>query len=556
MNFDEWYSCYMFNYIKEVWIILSISALICFFPVFVPAQDSHLDKIIENKISKMSLSEKAGQLFIIGFPYRSIDSNFMSFLNQYKPGSFIIFKRNIESLEQIRSLNTSLYLASYKYSNLPPLIAIDQEGGSVSRLPIEPAQPNSLALGQTQSSLFAEEMGYEIGSFLREVGFNMNLAPVLDISDPLMPSFIGPRSFGSNPNVVKELGVAYSQGLIKARVLPTAKHFPGTGSLSADPHESIVKNFATEKKIKNRDLIPFKAFADLGEHSAMMLSHSIFPKIDPSGEPASFSSKIVQEMLRTELRYNGLIITDDLQMKGSKQLLRPEFAALKSLKAGADIVMMSWSTNDQKKAILTVMNAIENNEIPTEQLDAKLKRILKVKAFTNRYKKDPHQLRLSQGGKLTSPAYANLEGKIFSTNFAFNMMPKSLPLKETVIRSVASQNKVCAFSTSKDFLEGFKNQNIVSTEIFQIESTSTQDTLREWIKNEGCDRLLLTVNGPVSARLSRTFSSEMRRNLVIINLASPNFIKDESSYKKVIHLYFNHKNSGQKIAEKLNEIFS
>jgi len=126
-------------------------------------------------------------------------------------------------------------------------------------------------------------------------------------------------------------------------------------------------------------------------------------------------------------------------------------------------------------------------------------------------------------------------------------MSKNLPLKENATRSVASFEKICAFSTSKDFLESFKTQNSKNTETFQIESNSTHEILLKWIKGEACDKLLFAINGPVSAKLSRTFSNEIRKKLVLINLAAPNIIKDESSYKKVIHLYFNHKNSGQKL---------
>ncbi|HWU43163.1 MAG TPA: glycoside hydrolase family 3 protein, partial [Bdellovibrio sp.] len=398
---------------------MSITVLVCVFPALVPAQPAQnktYDKIIDEKISQMTLEEKVGQLFIVGFPQSKIDNKLSQFISKYKPGSFLIFKRNIQSLSQIRTLNSDIYQAAYKATTLPPLIAIDQEGGAVSRLPIDPAQPNAFSIGQTQSPLIAEEMGYQTGLFLREVGFNMNLAPVLDVADPFSTSFIGVRSFGPNPVLVKDLGIAYSKGLLRSRVIPTAKHFPGTGNLKADPHSMIVTNSSPISSLKKIDLVPFEGFASLGENVAVMLSHSIYPALDPSQEPASFSSKISTELLRADLKYSGLVLTDDLQMKGSRELLLPEKAAIKALKAGADIVMLTWSFTEQEKAIRAAREAVRSGEISTEELNTKLRRILTVKGFANVYKKDPSLPSVLIGDNLSSPNYASLEDQILNSN--------------------------------------------------------------------------------------------------------------------------------------------
>lgn len=178
----ECYSNTMRKYNREIFKILSLSLLFFIFPNLVLADSASLKKYVEKKIAQMTLDEKVGQLFMVGFPQKKITPDLDKFISKYKPGSFLLFKRNITSVEQIRNLNSTLYHTSFKHTRLPPLLAIDQEGGSVSRLPIFPAQPNALAVGQTQSPLLAEEMGFQTGRFLREVGFNMNLAPVLDVS--------------------------------------------------------------------------------------------------------------------------------------------------------------------------------------------------------------------------------------------------------------------------------------------------------------------------------------------------------------------------------------
>jgi beta-N-acetylhexosaminidase len=504
----------------------------------------------------MTLEEKAGQLFILGFPNQSIDPEFLSFLSVYKPGSFIVFKRNIKSVEQVETLTSMLYQASYQYSRLPPLIAIDQEGGSVSRLPIYPAQPNALALGKTKSPLLAEEMGYQTGVFLREVGFNMNLAPVLDVSDPLTPSFIGARSFGSDPAIVRDIGVSYSNGLLRAHVIPTAKHFPGTGGVRSDPHSTIVKNNASFNSLRDRDLIPFQGYTGLGRNIALMLSHSIFPSLDPSGEPASFSKKISTDLLRGELKYQGLVITDDLQMRGSRQLLRPEFSAVKSLQAGTDIVMMTWSQADQIKTINAVKVAIKKGEITNADLNSKLTRILHAKAFTNAFRKERQHSLPSPTQQLTSYKYSAIEDQILSINIKNNLNATTDTIAAKVTRRPTAQERVCLISSSAEFLASFKHPMTYEFNFYRLRFNTTESNLRSWSDKKHCLSIIITVNGKVSARLLESLPLETKRKLIVVNLNTPNLVKNSDQFKKVIQLYFNHKNSGQKIAENLTEIIN
>lgn len=553
LAFGEWYSNPMHKYIRETSRILSFTTLICIFPVLVLAQAKSLDQIIDSKIASMSLEEKVGQLFIVGFPNTTMDKELQQFITTYKPGSFLLFKRNIQSVEQIRALNLTLYQAAYRSSKLPPLIAIDQEGGAVSRLPIQPAPPNALAIGQTQSPLLAEEMGYQTGLFLREVGFNMNLAPVLDVANPFSTSFIGVRSFGADPELVKELGVAYSKGLMRSRVIPTAKHFPGTGDLKADPHTTIVKNIATVSDLKKKDLIPFAGYSSLGSNIAVMLSHSIYPALDASREPASFSSKISTDLLREDLNYKGLVVTDDLQMKGSKQLLRPEMAALKALKAGADIVMLTWSFADQEKAIQLVKQAVQKNEITEQELKAKLHRILVVKAFANIYKKDPTLPSLISAGNLSSKSYADLEEQVLSQNIKSNLITKVLPGKAKNRRAPASVKNVCALSPTKDFLTSFTTSTTAKVFSYKIANDSDATEILQWSEGR-CPIIVLAVTGRKTAKLLRTLPADLKKKIIVVNLGSPGLIPKERPYRKLIQLYFNHKDSGKKVAEHLNEI--
>ena len=542
----------MNKYIREIFRNLSITILILVFPHLVLAGPDKFSRIIDQKISQMTNEEKVGQLFIVGFPYTEVTPELETFIGKYKPGSFLLFKRNITSASQIRDLNLSLYKASYRHSKLPPFIAIDQEGGAVSRLPITPAPPNALAIGQTQSPLLAEEMGHQTGLFLREVGFNMNLAPVLDVVDPYSPSFIGVRSFGSDPELVRDIGVAYSKGLLKARVIPTAKHFPGTGSLNQDPHVAVVENITPLETFKKRDLVPFEGYVRLGQNTAVMMSHLIYPKLDSSREPASFSPKIASELLREDLKYQGLVMTDDLQMQGSKQVLRPEAAALKALKSGSDIVMLTWSFSDQGKAFDYVLNALQGGDLSKEDVDNKLRRILRVKAFANVYRKDPKMPSLLSGNNLTSADYANIEEEVLSQNLKTSLIPRHLPPAKAQ-RRPASAEKVCAMSPSADFLDSFSAGTRKMPRL-QLLAHSTATDISGWMKRHQCTALFVGVTGPRTARQIRGLATEDKKKMIVVNLGAPRLFPRSRGYRQVIQLYFNHKDAGKKIAQHKQEI--
>lgn len=547
----------MGKYIRESIQILSLSLMISIFPHFVLAKTGQIAEIIEKKISTMSIEEKVGQLFLIGFPQTKLSPELEDFIGTYKPGAFLLFKRNITSVNQIRELNTILYRTSYKYTKLPPLIAIDQEGGSVSRLPIFPSPPNALAIGQTQSPLLANEMGYQTGLFLREVGFNMNLAPVLDVADPLSGSFIGARSFGADPQLVGDLGLAYSHGLLKARVIPTAKHFPGVGSINSDPHLGVVLNPASLETLKKTDLKPYESYIKLGDKIALMLSHFIYPALDESREPASFSKKISTNLLRNEMNFQGLVITDDLQMQGTKRLLRPEFAALKALQSGADIVMLTWSFDDQGKAFEYVKKSVETGSLSLKEIDDKVRRILTVKAFVNLYRRNPQQSVSFSGWNLTSKEYSDIEANILEQNLKTNLIAKTLQIKNSESKSkrnLASIDKVCVLAPSNKFIFSFQKSSdkTLATKLFN-RSFSKQE-MENWILSNHCPVSIVAVTGPKTAHLVYDLTSKLKKKLVVVNLSAPILLARQKGFLRVIQLYFNHNDSGKKVAQHLDEI--
>ncbi len=538
---------------------MSLSLLFLLIPNFVLAESLPIERVIDKKISEMTVEEKVGQLFIVGFPQRTVTSDLKKYIKTYKPGSFLLFKRNILSLSQVKNLNEELVRLSFQYSKLPPLLAIDQEGGSVSRLPLFPQQPNALALGQTESTVLAQDMGYQTGLFLREVGFNMNLAPVLDVVDPKTHSFIGVRSFGPDPEVVKDIGTAYSRGLLKARVIPTAKHFPGTGNLESDPHNSVGENSGSSSSFYARDLVPYKTYAKLGRPVALMLSHFLYPHLDPSREPASFSKKISTDLLRNEIKFEGLVMTDDLQMQGAKQLLRPEVAALKALNAGADVVMLSWSFADQGKAFEYVKRAVRSGELSDDDLRNKLRRILYVKAFANSYKRDPAIPSMIAGSVLTSPSYSQLEEQIFSFNLGSSLTGEEVatkfseePLAE--VRKPSSQEKVCTVAPSREFISSFQKARARREPSRLLVGNFSHRELKKWLLSKKCDVIVLAITGPRTAQFAGDLNKSLKAKTLVVNLSTPRWVPNHNGYYKVVQLSFNHLESGKRIAQNLQKI--
>lgn len=328
----------------------------------------------------MSLEEKVGQLFILGFHGQDLSQGLKRTLRELKPGGIVVFKKNIGDLPKISELNRSAQMLSFQYSKTPLLIAVDQEGGIVTRIQMQPAQPSPQFVGKAKNSALTFSLGNEVGETLRKLGFNMNLAPVMDVVPANSKSFIGTRSFGSDPYLVSTLGVAFSQGLADAGVMPTAKHFPGSGDIVADPHLEKVIQTDEKNNFFNTHILPYKDFAEMSGVHAIMMSHVSYPELDSNGLPATFSRKIITNLLRTDLKFKGLVITDDLLMAGAKIHNTPGDSALAALRAGADLLMITWSRKSQTAAYQRVLKAFREKELTESRLNESLFRILLAKS--------------------------------------------------------------------------------------------------------------------------------------------------------------------------------
>jgi len=322
----------------------------------------------------MTRRETIGQLFVFGFAGREPSARLLAFIRACGPGGVILFSRNLGPPEAIAELTTALQAAA----PTPLFIAIDQEGGRVARLgPPFTEWPGASQVGTLGSRRLASAMGSAIARELRAVGITMNLAPVLDVlTEPANPVLVG-RSFGSDPLRVANLGVAFFRGLEAQGVLAVGKHFPGHGDTTVDSHRALPVVPHGLDRLKAVELVPF-AKAIAAGIPGLMTAHLLCPALDPH-RPATLSPAILTGLLREQLGFSGLIMSDDLLMRGIADGCPPGEAAVRFLEAGGDLILICDDEAVQGEALDDVTRAIAAGRLSEERVAASLTRIARAK---------------------------------------------------------------------------------------------------------------------------------------------------------------------------------
>lgn len=332
---------------------------------------------IEEQIKDMTLNEKIGQMVMVGLDGYAIDDSARMMIESYYVGGFVLFGHNIKSSEQLLNLINSLKKSNSK-NKTPLFLSVDEEGGRVSRMPDE---FKKLPANKTIAKVNSVEFSYKIGSILAEevksFGFNMNFAPVLDINSNPQNPVIGDRSFGSDEKIVSELGVQTMKGIQAGGVIPVIKHFPGHGDTSIDSHVNLPFLDNDMDRLKSFELVPFKG-AIQNQADAVMVTHILLNKIDPQN-PASISKIIITDLLRKQLNFNGLIITDDMTMGAIVKNYDIGDASVKSINAGSDIVLVCHGYDNGIAAIDALKKAVQNGIISEDRINESVYRILKLK---------------------------------------------------------------------------------------------------------------------------------------------------------------------------------
>ena len=336
--------------------------------------DSNQKKIeeqIESLMEQMSLEEKIAQMLILTNANTSVDETLKETLSKIKPGGFIIMKDNITTFDQ-----TKEYIADLKkYSEIPPIIATDQEGGSVQRLQsltdIQATNiPYMYDLGKTNDEDLAYQVGKVMAEEMRTLGINVVFAPVLDIYSNENNTVIGKRSFGTSPDLVSKMALSLARGLEDNEVIATYKHFPGHGDTTTDSHIDLPILDKSYQDLLQEELIPFEE-AIKNNAKIIMVGHIALPEITKDETPASLSKKIITDILKEDMNYQGLVITDALNMKALTNYYSEEEIYTKAIEAGVDLLLMP---KDAKSAI-----EIIKNNVSEERIEESVKRILEFK---------------------------------------------------------------------------------------------------------------------------------------------------------------------------------
>lgn len=311
-------------------------------------------------------SELAGAVLHTGIPGTTLDEATRHTLEEIGPSGVILFRRNIEGPEQLQALTSELHALPSR-----PLVSIDHEGGRVMRVGAPFTHFPPMRLVEDEDT--AQQVGAAIGKELASVGIDIDFAPVLDVdSNPDNP-IIGDRAFGRDPEIVSRLALAFARGLQACGVLACGKHFPGHGDTDRDSHLELPTVSHDRTRLDSIELPPFRAAAE-NNLPMLMTAHVLYPALDPK-HPATLSTAILQDLLRGELGYDGVIVSDDLEMRalGNAETI-PE-AAVQSLRAGCDWLLVCNDFDNTRATWRRLVQAIEAGELEETQLAEKVARV-------------------------------------------------------------------------------------------------------------------------------------------------------------------------------------
>ena len=336
---------------------------------FTKAED--VDKV-EEILRSMSLTEKIGQMMIVGVHGTAVNDDIKYILNQYHYGGIIFFDRNMQSKAQVKSFVDELNAVANE--KVPLCIALDEEGGRVSRMKeaLE-VMPSQQKIGDSGDPTEAYHTARQLSKNLREIGVNINFAPVADVGPDT-------RHFSNDTQVVTNFISEAARGYDDEKFFYCLKHFPGIGKSKVDPHKELSEIDDDKSTLDVEELPPFKKVIDEHkyDHSnfMVMMGHLRYPALDAEN-PASISPAIITGLLRDELGFKGVIITDDLEMGATKD--HHDNIGVNAIKAGADIALVCHEYPSQEKVYLSILEAVQRGEISEERINESVRRILKMK---------------------------------------------------------------------------------------------------------------------------------------------------------------------------------
>jgi beta-N-acetylhexosaminidase len=334
-------------------------------------------------IQKMTLPEKIGQMMMLGIPERKLTDRSVSIINSYMPGGIILFGYNLGTSEEIKKYIDEMQQRAIAKFNIPLFISIDQEGGRVKRITDGVTQfPGNMAFGIVDNESFTYDAARITGIELKNIGINMNLTPALDVNNNPLNPVINTRSFGSDVKIVSRLGSAYIKGLQRSGCIAVGKHFPGHGDTDKDSHLTLPVINHDITRLRKIEFPPFIEAVDSGVE-AIMTAHIAFPNILKNNLPATMSKQFLTDILRGEMQFNGVIITDDMEMNAVSKVMDLGEGAVKSILAGADIILVSTYGKSIEVISRAIKKAVDNSVIPVNRINESVMRIIELKLRYN-----------------------------------------------------------------------------------------------------------------------------------------------------------------------------
>ncbi len=342
------------------------------------------DAQVESILSKLTLEQKIGQMLMVGLPEATMEEVAYLRVGQQGVGGVIFLEHNTVSAEQVAAFTQALQAeAMGQGAGLPLLIGWNHEGGPVARPEAGVTLfPSAMALGAANRPKLVYDIGQAVGAEMRSLGVNVNFAPVLDVNSNMANPVIGLRSFGTDPALVADMGQQYIAGQQSAGTIAVAKHFPGHGGVDVDSHVDLPLLDTSVELLYTRDLPPFWSAVDAGV-GGVMVAHLQIPALEPNGGPASLSPRVVNGLLREQMGYDGVVMTDDMGMGAIVNHYSVEEAAIQAVLAGNDLLLTVNVEGDVDRMRAALLNAVTGGRIPLERIDEAVRRIIRLKLAYN-----------------------------------------------------------------------------------------------------------------------------------------------------------------------------
>jgi beta-N-acetylhexosaminidase len=473
------------------------------------------DERVEDLLVQMTLEEKVGQLMMVGFGGQNMDSRIAHLLHRLHIGSIALYNRNIRNTSQLTHFIREI--RKEMANEIQPFLAIDQEGGNVVRVQSDVmVLPGAMTLGATRDPVLSFLSGQANAIDLKLLGIDMNLAPVLDINRGASNPVINVRSFGDRPELVAELGSTFIQGQQQGGLASIAKHFPGHGTTTSDSHFSLPRIDLGAEQLHQIELMPFRRAIEEGL-DGIMTAHVQVPAIDPGGTPASLSYQVITGLLREKLHFDGLVITDDLEMHAIVDRFGIGRAAVQSIQAGADIVMVIWTPSKKEEVFNALLSAGRDGTLSAERINTSVRRILHLKAVRGTLDAC-RQTQTEQTASFPNPLHERLMNVVASRGLTLVRNEKSLiPL--------CPRNRILVASPYEPFSSEMKRQ-LPEAKILPLTLVPSQaqrenqlNTLVELSKQY--QAVVIAVANAYQAWLVQELSHRTTTPLVVLSFGSP-----------------------------------